>query len=126
MDTVREHLWSQLLLERRLVERDRLAQLVAERDERIRRGQGCSLAQLAEGVRLRDHRWVSADELLHHGYFFAVLPQGGCRPEAGRTFLAARPQRPGTSGRGWYALDVESGQAYSSPPNDPCDWRPFE
>ncbi len=46
MDVAREHLWGQLLLQRRLVEEGGLLQLVAERDARLRQGQECTLGQL--------------------------------------------------------------------------------
>lgn len=53
MDSVREQLWGQLLLEQRVVEQGHLQQLLLERDQRIRQGQDCTLAQL-----LVQKRWL--------------------------------------------------------------------
>jgi tetratricopeptide (TPR) repeat protein/predicted Ser/Thr protein kinase len=53
MDSVREQLWGQLLLEQRVVEQGHLQQLLLERDQRLRQGQDCSLGQL-----LVQKRWL--------------------------------------------------------------------
>ena len=53
MDSVREQLWGQLLLEQRVVEQGHLQQLLLERDQMIRQGQDCSLGQL-----LVQKRWL--------------------------------------------------------------------
>jgi len=46
LDSTREHLWGQLLLERNLVAQPDLMRLVQERDQRLRGGQDCSLGEL--------------------------------------------------------------------------------
>ncbi|MCO5166669.1 MAG: serine/threonine protein kinase [Planctomycetes bacterium] len=118
IDAVREHLWGQLLLERRLVTPEDHVRLVAERDAALRRGQACTLGQLLVARRGLDGaqaatlaREVEARGRACHGCRLAFLaagpepapvcptcggPAGLSRPPAAGS---ARPPAPGASGR---------------------------
>ena len=56
MDSAREHVWGQLLLQHGVVEETGLRQLVSERDARLRQGQECTLGQLLVQQRRLDAR----------------------------------------------------------------------
>ncbi|MCW8141149.1 MAG: hypothetical protein KIT58_19795, partial [Planctomycetota bacterium] len=87
MDVAREHLWGQLLLERKLVAREDLPRLTGERDALLQRGQDCSLGQmLVQQRRLDPGAFASLSRELE-GRGRACY---GCR----RVFLATHPDDP--------------------------------
>ncbi|MCO5171416.1 MAG: protein kinase [Planctomycetes bacterium] len=87
MDVAREHLWGQLLLERRLVGREDLTRLAGERDALIQRGQDCSLGQiLVQQRRLDPSAFASLSRELEG--------RGRVCYSCRRVFLASQPDDP--------------------------------
>ena len=87
VDTTREHLWGQLLLERNLVAPQDLARLAGERDQQLRQGLDTSLGQL-----LVQQRRLDPQAYLHLRQEVEVRGRAcwNCR----RVFLAMRPDEP--------------------------------
>ena len=87
MDATREHLWGQLLVERRVVAPPELAQLTQARDQYIRQGHDCSIAGL-----LMHHQRL--DQNAYTQLQREVEGRGRACPQCQRVFLAPNPHDP--------------------------------
>jgi len=120
MDSVREQLWGQLLLEQRVVEQGHLQQLLLERDQRLRQGQDCSLGQL-----LVQKRWLDPNR-------FGVLRTqvegrgrvcGGCNMPflcsngAAACPRCGSPQAHGLNGSGRFVAQPTPSGRFPQPPS---------